>query len=134
MVIYKMVSDVLSNDVWKRTIRNILILGLFGVVYYFVARFTDFGIKCYVYELTGLKCPTCGATRMAIALSKLDFKSAFRYNGFILVSLPFIIGEIMYLFYVNEAKVKVNKKNAVVMYVWVGLLVIFGIVRNIFGF
>ena len=40
----------------------------------------------------------------------------------------------MYLFYVNEAKVKVNKKNAVVMYVWVGLLVIFGIVRNIFGF
>jgi hypothetical protein len=71
---------------------------------------------------------------MAISLSKLDFKSAFRYNGFILVSLPFIIGEIMYLFYVNEAKVKVNKKNAVVMYVWVGLLVIFGIVRNIFGF
>jgi hypothetical protein len=35
---------------------------------------------CWIRELTGVPCPTCGATRSLLAFTKLDFPSAFHFN------------------------------------------------------
>ena len=122
------------EDVKRKTIRNILILVFVGVVYYFVARFTDFGLKCYIYELTGLNCPACGTTRMIVSASRLHFRESFNYNPFMFVSFPFVVGEVIYFLYINEARKPVNRVNKMIIYIWLALFVLFGILRNIFGF
>ena len=123
--------DLSPKAVRRRTIRDVVILFLVGVVYYFVVRFTDLGIKCYIHEVTGFDCPACGTTRMLISVSKLDFVRAFRYNRFMFITFPFVVGEIIYFLYLNEAKKPVNKVNQTLVFIWIGLFVLYGIFRNI---
>ena len=70
---------------------------------------------------------------MAVSAVHFDFKSAFGYNPYIFVTLPYIIYEITYLFYLNESKKKMNRINMIILCVWIGLLIIFGILRNIYN-
>ena len=53
------------------------------------------GIPCVFHWLTGLECPSCGATRMCQALIRGDIQSAFQYNGCLLVLSPIILGLVM---------------------------------------
>jgi hypothetical protein len=46
---------------------------------------------CYLYALTGLHCPGCGATRCLHALLHGDLAQAAAYNGLFLLALPFLI-------------------------------------------
>ena len=124
-------KDLSPKAVWKRTLRNLGIVAFAGFLYYLVVRFTHLGIVCYVRHLTGYYCPACGSTRMVIEMTKFNFVKAFHYNPFMFISFPYVIYEVVYFFYINEAKKKVGKINAIVLYIWIGLLVIFGIVRNI---
>lgn len=55
-------------------IAAILILGL---TYLVLLNTTSFSIHCIIYEMTGLECPTCGLTRLCLALSRLDLQGAF---------------------------------------------------------
>ncbi|MBQ8057026.1 MAG: DUF2752 domain-containing protein [Ruminococcus sp.] len=48
-----------------------------GLLYYAVVRIFDIGISCPFRTVTGLCCPGCGTSRMAVALLQLDFKGAF---------------------------------------------------------
>ena len=123
--------DLSPKAIVQSTIRDIVILGLVGVVYYFVVRFTDLGLKCYVHEITGLDCPACGTTRMIVSASRLDFARAFRYNRFMFITFPFVVGEVIYFIYINEAKKPVNKINQVIVFIWLGLFVLYGVLRNI---
>lgn len=48
---------------------------------------------CLFRELTGLPCPTCGATRAALALTRLDLAGAIAFNPLAtLGALVFILG------------------------------------------
>jgi len=123
--------DLSKKAVWKRVFRNLGIVAFAGFLYYLVVRFTDLGIVCYFRYFTGYNCPSCGSTRMVIEMTKFNFSKAFHYNPFMFVSFPYVIYEVIYFFYINEAKKKVNKVNACILYIWIALLVIFGIVRNI---
>ena len=57
---------------------------------------------CIFHEITGLPCPTCGATRSVMALSRFDLMSSLTLNplvtlfaiGLIIFSLLFLIGAI----------------------------------------
>jgi len=124
--------DLSPRAIIYRTFRDIIILILVGIIYYLVVRFTGFGLKCYFHEITGLDCPACGTTRMIVSTSRLDFGRAFRYNRFMFISFPFVIAEVMYFLYINEAKKPVNKVNKVIIYIWLGLFVLYGVIRNIF--
>ena len=124
-------NDLSPKEVRKRTLRDVLILALVGIVYYVITRFTHLGIVCYFRYLTGYYCPVCGSTRMIIEMTKLNISKAFHYNQFMFVSLPYVIYEVVYLFYINEAKKKAGKVNSIILYIWIALLVIFGIVRNV---
>ena len=46
---------------------------------YFGATFV-FPMKCPVLWLTGISCPGCGITRGLLAICRLDFAAAWRYN------------------------------------------------------
>lgn len=85
------------------------------------------GIPCVFFELTGLYCPGCGATRAIISLIKLRPYQAFRYNILVITLLPIAS---VYLVYKKIFKGKKNIPN----WIWIILLVItilFGIIRNI---
>ena len=124
--------DLSPKAVIRRTVRDILILLLVGILYYFVVRYTDLGLECYLKKVTGFDCPSCGVTRMIISASRLDFARAFRYNRFMFVSFPFVVGEVIYFIYINEAKKPVNKINQKIIFIWLGLFVLYGVLRNIF--
>ncbi|MBR6404426.1 MAG: DUF2752 domain-containing protein [Eubacterium sp.] len=124
-------KDLSPKEVRKRTLRDVLILALVGILYYVVVRFMHLGMACYIHYLTGYYCPMCGSTRMIIELTKFNISKAFHYNPFMFISLPYVIYEVVYLFYICEAKKKAGKVNQVVLFIWTALLAIFGIVRNI---
>ena len=75
----------------KRLFRLLLGCGIAlaaGLLYAHLVRVTGFGIPCIFHTITGLDCPSCGVTRMCMALLRLDFAAAFRYNAAILVLSP----------------------------------------------
>lgn len=88
-------------------------------------------IPCIFHELTGLKCPGCGITRMFVSLFKLNIITAFYYNP---LCFTYLILTIIYLIYylicltIQKTPKKINQK------IWTILLIItiiFGIIRNI---
>lgn len=113
--------------------RNLLYIIIGGLIYLLIVKYTPFGLRCPIHALTGLNCPACGTTRMALAITRMDFSSAFRYNGFMFITAPYLFVEVQYLLYKMETGEELNKVNKIVLYVWVGLLVLFGIFRNIYS-
>lgn len=116
----------------KRTLRDIGILFAIGFIYYLIQKYTHKGFVCYFRALFHIYCPTCGVTRMIMSMSRLELKKAFLYNQFMFITFPFWVGEIIYFFYILESKKKVNKVNQACVFIWIGMLILFGILRNIF--
>lgn len=46
---------------------------------------------CWIKEIFGLDCPGCGGTRMVLALLRLDFYQAFRFNPWCFVMIPTVV-------------------------------------------
>ncbi len=116
----------------KRVIGRYGILLGVGLIYYVFVSLTNVGIPCPVRLITGFQCPGCGISRMLMALIRLDFAEAFRYNPVVLLTLPII------LFCVIRSDVGYIRtgRNSLDRYqpVWIAELVIllmFGIIRNI---
>ena len=120
-----------KRSIVTRTIIDILILMACGIVYYFVVTYTPFAMRCYLHDLFGIQCPACGMTRMLLSASRLDLNKAFHYNIFMFISFPFIVGEIIYMFYLNESRKKMNKVNKIIVRGWIIMFIVWGIVRNI---
>ncbi|SCW36066.1 Protein of unknown function [Ruminococcaceae bacterium YRB3002] len=102
-----------------------------GILYYFVIRNTGFSLPCIFRKFTGLKCPTCGITHMFMALFKLDFKAAFNYNQLMFFLWPFVGAEILFITYRGGNGMDLPKWNYVMIYLFVGISIVFGIMRNI---
>ena len=92
-------------------------------------------IPCIIHRLTGLRCPGCGNTRAFAALIQGRFADSLRLN----YAYP---AEYAYLFivylrgvksYVRRGKVSLNPGYPVPEYVFLGLLLVWGVVRNILG-
>ena len=120
----------------KRLNRLLIILGavfLTMVAYLIFVLATDIKIPCVIAALFDFECPGCGITRMFVALARLDFYSAFCYNGFILLSLPLILLLLFVLCYtyVKEGKPRLGKFAPVGLILAVCMLV-FGVLRNFF--
>ena len=70
----------------------ITILIVSGVLYYnFDPEESVFFPKCPFQLLTGLECPGCGSQRAIHALLHLDILSAFQYNALLIISIPYIL-------------------------------------------
>jgi len=115
----------------RKLILGIVILILCGVLYYCFVKITGVGIPCLFRLVTGLKCPGCGISHMLLELAEGNLAGAFMANQFILVTLPFLIFEVAYAFYLAWTGKHQPKWNEILCIIYIIALVIFGIVRNI---
>ena len=115
----------------KTVVKYSIILGI-AFIYLIFVLCTSISIPCLLYELTGLKCPGCGITRMFISLVRLDFAAAFSYNPVILITGPFILAYLVYseIKYISSGSRRTGRWE---IFLWAELvlLIAFGILRNI---
>ena len=109
-----------------------IILGAALAYLIFVLCF-DFGIPCVFREITGLKCPGCGISRMFLSLSQLDFVAAFRHNPVVFTTGPLLLA---YLATAEIKYIRYGERNMdkweIFMWGELALLLAYGILRNIF--
>ncbi|MBO4242409.1 MAG: DUF2752 domain-containing protein [Clostridiales bacterium] len=115
----------------KKTVLFLLLSIVAGLLYYVFIKVTGFAFPCMMYELTGLKCPTCGITHMFLHMAQLDFKAAFEDNQFVFLTWPLSGLEILYVFYKSVKGEKIPKWNYIFIYILVGIAIIFCIIRNV---
>jgi hypothetical protein len=104
-----------------------------GVLYYLIVSFTGFAIPCVFRKITGLYCPGCGVTGMLTHIVRLDFKGAFECNQVLFVISPFILyllGKMLYG-YIRYGRLTLKKFDTVLTFVLIGILLVFGVVRNL---
>ena len=124
----------------KRLIKIVLLntlIVIISLIYYFLNKYFNIGIPCLFYQITGLKCPGCGITRLIFSLIKLDFRQAFFYNPLVFILLPFIGFYIIYqeYLYITKKEDKIIKKiPSYIYYLLIIILIIYAILRNIFVF
>lgn len=108
---------------------------LVGCAYAFFWVKTGLSIPCPFHLLTGLNCPGCGVSRMMLSLFRLDFAAAFRYNAVLFCMLPVLLGLIVLhaVRYVRLGTKRAGKIGEAVEWTLVGVLLIWGVVRNIIG-
>lgn len=122
----------LTQDV-KCRLKQSGLLGVVFTIYYVLVAHFHVSVPCIFHEVTGLLCPSCGVTRMILALFRLDFKSAYNYNQVLFIFSPLLLYFIIktYIYWVLGVVVQLNK---VEKYLGVGLivvLIVFGIYRNV---
>lgn len=103
-----------------------------GVAYLVFVLCTGLRIPCPLFELTGLKCPGCGVTRMIVSLARLDFFTAFLYNPFLFVTGPLVIGAVIYTetrYVLYESKM--SRWVEIFFYVELVLALAYGVLRNL---
>lgn len=120
----------------KRFIKASAVLGAISAVllaYCFFVLYTGKGIDCPLHYFTGLECPGCGNTRAAVALLRLDIKSALEYNLLIFAEILYIIWAALYTsaVYVKAGKYELNVKPSWANILFLVLFAGWGIVRNI---
>ena len=120
----------------KRLLRLLAGLAIFllaGVIYAIVIYHFGAGIPCLFRLVTGLKCPGCGVSTMCLCLLKLDFAGAFKANPVVLCLLP--VGIFMAVRisvrYVRSGSTKLTKIENIIAWSACGILILFGILRNI---
>ena len=119
-----------------KQIKYILIALLIGIIYFIFGNIYNIYIPCVFHELTGLYCPGCGTTRMINSLIRLDFYQAFRYNQMVFILIPIFTLYLIDFIYksIKNKKPLLYKTPNYIWYIIVVLLVIFGIIRNIFPY
>ena len=116
----------------KTVIKYSVILGIAAAYLIFVLC-TGLGIPCLFYEITGLKCPGCGISKMFISLIKLDVVSAFWHNPFLFITGPFLVAYLA----VSEVKYVRTGNNdmgkwEIFLWVEIALVLTYAVLRNIF--
>ncbi len=102
-------------------------------VWYFDPKTAGFFPVCPLYSLTGFACPGCGLTRGFHALFHGDVLGALDYNlmlPFFALLVGFAFLSLIY-FSVKGRKVPVNLLHPKALWVFLILLVGFGVLRNL---
>lgn len=109
------------------------VLLLCGLAYALWLRVGGFGIPCMFHTLTGLDCPSCGVTRMCMALLRLDFEAAFGYNAaiFCLLPLGIAVAARQTYIYVRYGRVRLERWATAAVVLMIVVLLVFGVVRNL---
>lgn len=102
-----------------------------GALYTVLIYTTGFGIPCIFNKITGLQCPGCGTSRMALAAMRFDFAEGFMYNPVAFVTVPVWILISIGCYLGRPALLRQGKVLLGIFYVNVAVYIVFGIVRNL---
>lgn len=124
----------MSKNRWLKPAVTVFIVFLCSLVLYW-AYAVKLRLPCPIYCITGLRCPSCGATGAIISLLHGDVHTALAYNAFIVIAIipvlfffaRFFIGFITG----NDSLFRLKKSSIVFIIVLFALFLLFGIVRNI---
>ena len=106
------------------------------IVFGFLNTRYNIGFPCVVNKLFGVYCPGCGLTRAGVAMMKLDFYQAFRYNALSVILLPLLFITIVAFFWEGIFN-KSSFVSKIPISFWIVLFLltlIYGIIRNFIPF
>ena len=106
------------------------IFGL-GLLYAVLILNTPFRIPCLFQEVTGLQCPGCGTSRMALALMRLDIPAAFAYNPVAFFSFPIWFLISIGAFAGRPKALRESKNLLRILYINIAVYMIFAVLRNL---
>ena len=91
---------------------------------------------CPLHALTGLYCPGCGSTRALHQLAHGHFVAALRFNPLLVVSLPLLVGLSVTRFICERNGRPCPRWLVHPRMIWIllGVVVAFGILRNLPGY
>ncbi len=119
----------------QKRIAGTLLAIIIGLLYYAQGQITNLYVPCAIYQITGLECPGCGVTRMAISFLQFNFSDAFDANAGLFISLPLIAIVFFYAWinWINEKNIrsKFIKTSIIILIVF---LILWGIYRNLYYF
>jgi len=122
----------------KWVLVSILLIGLAIIYSLFDPANTDLFPKCPFRQITGYKCPGCGSQRAIHHLLNFDIPGAFRENFLLVISIPYIItGAIFDLIKKPSVKLLRWRKfffGTKAIFIVLGTIILFWILRNIYGF
>ena len=123
------------KDNRKKLLKETIVCGLILILYYIFVKLTGLSIPCFFHEITGFKCPGCGLTAMCVALAHLRFAEAFHANPLMFLLAPLLIAALAIKIAFDPVWLG-SRSKAYNITVWIllGIVIIFGITRNIFGF
>ena len=115
-------------------IKKYIICIIIIIGYLLLGNILHIYIPCFIHKLTGFYCPGCGVTRMLLSIIKFDFYKAYLYNKLLFILSPFALVLFLdYIYCIIKNKSPLYKKiNNKVWYVLIVILIIYGILRNIY--
>lgn len=111
----------------------LLLLGIW-VLYHYDALPPALRLRCIIFQMTGLYCPGCGATRACYAILHGNWKGAVGYNPLLVILFP-IAAVYIILRTFDWMMTGTNHIDSYIpdcfLYSLLGIVMIYGIARNI---
>jgi len=130
----QLVLDQVPNSVRGLAIAGIGALGLgAALVWYFDPTTAGFFPYCPLLRFTGFACPGCGLTRGFHALLHGDVWTALDFNALIplfVFILGYVVASLLSLA-IRGRSILALERNLVFLWVLVGVLITFGVLRNL---
>lgn len=121
------------TDRIKKLAKPTAILLAIGFAYLLIHELTGFALFCPFKKFLGVYCPGCGTSRIFFHLGHFEILEAFKSNCVVFCMLP--IGLIMALYhayrYIRYGSAPLSKFEHILIYTAIGILIVFGVVRNI---
>lgn len=117
----------------KAIIVLVVIFGI-GILYFANPEYYKWFPKCWFYQLTGIQCPACGTQRAIYQLLHLNIVAAFKYNPFLIISLPYALALIIFQWFYKGNKLRKFQKfcfHSTTINTYLALLLLWWVVRNI---
>lgn len=116
----------------KGLLRRYLYIAVTGILYVLFVWKTGVGIPCLIRSTTGLLCPGCGITTMAVRIIQGRYVEAYHCNQ----GLVWMVPAILYLWIryirsmVREGRYQPGKSDQVVIWLAIVWMVLWTIIRN----
>ncbi len=117
----------------KAEAKKLVILLLAGILYAIWCNLTELGIPCIFRLLLGIKCPGCGMTHAAVAMTHLDIAGAFSYNKLSVTVVPLLIVILLIqeYRYIKTASRKISMPETLLLALMLMVTIAYGVARNL---
>ena len=118
----------------KRIAKPTAIVLAIGFTYLLIHELTGFSLHCPIRRILGVYCPGCGVSRVFFHLARFELFEAFSSNCVVFCLLPIALFEAIFhgYRYVRYGSGRFFKAERIGLWAVVGILIAFGILRNIF--